>query len=47
MFRFLAEGKLNIAIGRRFPLEEAAAAHARARSRQSTGNVLLDVRAPR
>lgn len=47
VFRFLAEGKLNIAIGRRFPLEEAAAAHARVESRESTGKVLLDVWAPR
>ncbi|MDR7317072.1 NADPH:quinone oxidoreductase family protein [Brevibacillus nitrificans] len=40
----LADGRLQIRIGKRFSLEEAADAHAWVESRQSTGKVLLDVR---
>ncbi|MCO6740718.1 zinc-binding dehydrogenase [Streptomyces sp. CHA15] len=41
---YLAEGKLDIKIGKLFSLEEAASAHAWVESRQSTGKVLLKVR---
>lgn len=44
VFRLLADGRLRIKIGRRFPLEEAAKAHEWVESRQSTGKVLLEVR---
>jgi NADPH:quinone reductase len=44
VFRHLADGRLRIKIGSRFPLEEAAKAHEWVESRQSTGKVLLDVR---
>lgn len=44
---YLADGRLQIKIGRRFPLEEAANAHKWVESRQSTGKVLLDVRSDR
>ncbi|MFD2370236.1 zinc-binding alcohol dehydrogenase family protein [Brevibacillus sp. GCM10020057] len=44
VFAYLADGRLQIKIGKCFPLEEAAAAHAWVESRQSTGKVLLDVR---
>lgn len=40
---YLADGRLKMNIGRRFPLEEAAQAHEWVESRQSTGKVLLDV----
>ncbi len=43
VFRYLAEGSLQIKIGRRFPLKEAAKAHEWVESRQSTGKVLLEV----
>jgi len=39
----VADGKLQIKIGRTFPLQEAAAAHEWVESRQSTGKVLLEV----
>ncbi|USG66171.1 NADPH:quinone oxidoreductase family protein [Brevibacillus ruminantium] len=41
---YLADGRLAIKIGRRFPLAEAAQAHDWVESRQSTGKVLLEVR---
>lgn len=41
---YLAEGKLDIKIGKVFSLKEAANAHALVESRQSTGKVLLKVR---
>ncbi|WP_025844765.1 quinone oxidoreductase family protein [Paenibacillus ehimensis] len=41
---YLADGRLTIKIGARFPLAEAAKAHEWVESRQSTGKVLLDVR---
>lgn len=44
VFDYLADGRLLIKIGRHFPLEDAANAHAWVESRQSTGKVLLDVR---
>lgn len=37
----VAEGKLNIRIGARFPLEQAAEAHSALEGRQTTGKVLL------
>lgn len=40
---YLAEGRLNMNIGKRFPLEQAAEAHQWVESRQSTGKVLLIV----
>jgi NADPH:quinone reductase len=39
----LAEGRLQMKIGKRFPLEQAAAAHAWVESRKSMGKVLLTV----
>lgn len=39
----LAEGRLQMKIGKRFPLEQAAEAHAWVESRKSTGKVLLTV----
>jgi len=42
---WLADGRLRIRIGARFPLAEAAQAHALVESRASTGKVLLDVAA--
>ncbi|MFY0545972.1 quinone oxidoreductase family protein [Brevibacillus sp. H7] len=44
VFGYLADGRLQIKISRRFALEEAAQAHEWVESRQSTGKVLLDVR---
>ncbi|NRR02220.1 NADPH:quinone oxidoreductase family protein [Brevibacillus sp. RS1.1] len=41
---YLANGQLDIKIGKHFALEEAASAHALVESRASTGKVLLDVR---
>lgn len=40
---YLAEGRLKMKIGKRFPLEEVAKAHHWVESRQSTGKVLLDI----
>jgi NADPH2:quinone reductase len=37
----LATGKVNVAIGQRFPLAEAAAAHRALESRTTTGSTLL------
>ncbi|MGC5327526.1 quinone oxidoreductase family protein [Brevibacillus sp. SYSU BS000544] len=44
VFRFLSDGSLQIRIGKRFSLQDAAKAHDWVESRQSTGKVLLDVR---
>lgn len=43
VLRYVADGSLQIKIGRRFPLEEAAQAHEWVESRLSTGKILLDV----
>ncbi|MDQ0219546.1 quinone oxidoreductase [Peribacillus cavernae] len=40
---FLADGRLNMKIGKRFSLEDAASAHQWVESRQSIGKVLLKV----
>jgi NADPH2:quinone reductase len=37
----VAKGKINMILGKRFPLREAAAAHRYMESRQSTGKILL------
>jgi len=39
----VAEGRINMILGKRFPLREAAAAHQFMESRQSTGKILLTV----
>lgn len=39
----VAEGRINMVLGKRFPLQEAAAAHRYMESRQSTGKILLTV----
>ncbi|WP_436376696.1 quinone oxidoreductase family protein [Cytobacillus sp. BC1816] len=44
VMQFLKEKKLNIRIGHRFPLVEAAEAHKLIESRMSTGKILLDIR---
>jgi NADPH2:quinone reductase len=44
VMNYLQEGRLNVQIGHRFPLEEAAAAHKLIESRLSTGKILLDIR---
>ncbi|WP_429842905.1 quinone oxidoreductase family protein [Brevibacillus sp. FIR094] len=44
VLEYLANGQLDIKIGKHFALEEAASAHAWVESRASTGKVLLDVR---
>jgi NADPH2:quinone reductase len=41
LFSMLATGKVNVAIGQRFPLAEAAAAHRALESRTTTGSTLL------
>lgn len=43
MLGYLAENRLQMKIGKRFPLETAADAHRWVESRQSTGKVLLTV----
>jgi NADPH:quinone reductase-like Zn-dependent oxidoreductase len=43
VFGLLETGKLQIHIGKTFPLHEAALAHEWVESRQSTGKVLLSV----
>ena len=43
VLKFLADGSLQIKIGRSFPLAEAAQAHEWVESRKSTGKVLLEV----
>jgi len=40
-FRLMAEGKLKLIVGRRFPLAEASEAHRFMESRQSTGKLVL------
>ncbi|ATF12112.1 NADPH:quinone oxidoreductase family protein [Brevibacillus sp. HB1.1] len=44
VLEYLANGQLDIKIGKHFALEDAASAHAWVESRASTGKVLLDVR---
>jgi NADPH2:quinone reductase len=41
LFSLVAEGKLDVRIGKRFPLEEAGAAHTALESRATTGKVIL------
>ena len=41
LFDWVREGKLNVRIGRRYPLAEAAQAHADIDSRRTTGKLLL------
>jgi NADPH:quinone reductase len=41
LFRWIAEGSLNVRIDRTYPLAEAAKAHAALEGRQTTGKVLL------
>ncbi len=43
VMRYLKEGALNIKVGHRFPLDQAAAAHELIESRLSTGKILLDL----
>ncbi|MBL3699354.1 quinone oxidoreductase family protein [Leucobacter luti] len=43
LFDLIAAGGLDIRIGARFPLAEAAAAHAALEGRQTTGKVILEV----
>lgn len=41
-FRLMAQGKLKLLVGRKFPLAEAAEAHRFMESRQSTGKLVLN-----
>jgi NADPH2:quinone reductase len=41
-FRLIAQGKLKLLVGRKFPLAEAAQAHRFMESRQSTGKLVLN-----
>jgi NADPH2:quinone reductase len=41
LFDWLADGRLRVLIGRKFPLAEAGAAHSWLESRQSQGKILL------
>lgn len=43
LFTWLAEGKLSIQIGHRYPLAEAAAAHRDLEARKTTGKILLTI----
>lgn len=43
LFAMIADGRLRVRIGGRFPLAEAALAHAALESRQTTGKLLLTV----
>ncbi len=43
LFRWIEEGQLNVSIGARFPLADAAEAHRALEGRSTTGKVLLDV----
>ncbi|GMA60175.1 hypothetical protein GCM10025859_06150 [Alicyclobacillus fastidiosus] len=43
VLKYLADGRLNIKIGKRYPLEQAMDAHHWVESRQSVGKVLLTV----
>jgi NADPH:quinone reductase len=40
--KLIAQGKLKLLIGRKFPLAEAAQAHRFMESRQSTGKLVLN-----
>ncbi|MDP5275729.1 quinone oxidoreductase family protein [Chengkuizengella axinellae] len=44
VMKYIADGSLEIVIGKRFKLEEAVEAHQWVESRRSTGKVLLEVR---
>jgi NADPH2:quinone reductase len=41
VFKWIAEGKLDVRIGRRYPLEEARRAHEELEARRTTGKLLL------
>ncbi len=43
LFRWIEDGQLNVSIGARFPLADAAEAHRALEGRKTTGKVLLDV----
>jgi NADPH2:quinone reductase len=43
VFGWIAEGKLRVRIGRRYPLEDAAEAQEDLEARRTTGKLLLDV----
>ncbi len=43
LFRWIEDGQLNVNIGARFPLADAAEAHRALEGRETTGKVLLDV----
>jgi NADPH:quinone reductase len=43
VFTWIAEGKLRVRIGHRYPLEEAARAQEDLEARRTTGKLLLDV----
>ena len=42
LFGWVADGRLDVRVGARFPLREAAAAHRALESRSTTGKVLLE-----
>ena len=41
VFALIAEGKLDVRIGARYPLEDASAAHEDLEARRTTGKLLL------
>jgi NADPH2:quinone reductase len=41
LFKLIADGKLDVRIGARYPLEQAAQAHRDLEGRKTTGKVLL------
>jgi NADPH:quinone reductase len=43
LFKLVADGSLEVAIGRRFALEDAAEAHRALESRATTGKLLLEI----
>ncbi|MDH3397611.1 MAG: zinc-binding dehydrogenase, partial [Acidimicrobiia bacterium] len=43
LFRWIAKGELEVQIGARFPLENAAEAHRMLEGRRTIGKVVLDV----
>ena len=43
LFTWIEEGRLNVIIGGRFPLEDAAEAHRMLESRTSTGKLILEI----
>jgi NADPH2:quinone reductase len=47
IFDLVADGKLRISIGARYPLDEAGEAHAALESRATAGKLLLIPRSPR